>query len=69
MVDPGLKPCPFCGGRPIVNLSNPRPLIYCEGCEACGGDWGTLEDACVHWNTRAATDDYSEGVKEPPEGG
>lgn len=51
-----LLPCPFCGGRGILNLSAPLAYIYCEICDAQGTACDTNKGAVEHWNARAALD-------------
>lgn len=48
-----LKPCPFCDGRAIGNISAHRPYIYCECCDVHGPSYDTIEDAIAAWNCRA----------------
>lgn len=51
-----LKPCPFCGKRPIVHRSlfSEKYRIRCEnGCGAETAPFSTKEKAIEVWNTRA----------------
>lgn len=47
-----IKPCPFCGGNGIANISDPHPYIYCERCDVRGPHYGTIEKAIAAWNKR-----------------
>ena len=51
-----LKPCPFCGGKPITD--NPDLCIYAIYCDDCGaylsGDVALGEDVSEMWNKRAS---------------
>ena len=49
-----LKPCPFCGGAPIVERQGDRRqshMIYCAEC-GCGLETGETWNAGEKWNTR-----------------
>ena len=49
--DEGLKPCPFCGGKP----ARAKKYVRCEDCGACGPytSEDIDDDQCVQdWNTR-----------------
>lgn len=50
-----LLPCPFCGGRGILNLSAPLPYVYCESCYAKGAECDTQKAAFEYWNARVST--------------
>lgn len=51
-----LKPCPFCGNTPKVEITNPGSLIYQPriylSCPECGVD----SMIPTNWNTRPAED-------------
>ncbi len=51
-----LKPCPFCGGTPIVNLQmvSGYTFISCSKCRADGPLRSTHTRAVAAWNLRAA---------------
>jgi len=55
MIDiPELKPCPFCGGEPIVERQGDRRqshIIYCGEC-GCRLETGETWNAGQLWNTR-----------------
>lgn len=59
-----LLPCPFCGGRGILNLSAPLAYIYCEICDAQGTACDTNKGAVEHWNARAALDRIRQEAQE-----
>ena len=45
-----LKPCPFCGGKPIVDKN--QNSVYCADCHM-GTPWtDSIEDAINTWNRR-----------------
>lgn len=50
-----LKPCPFCKGKAIKQMSAERPFVYCESCDANGPECDTIGGAVEFWNTRALT--------------
>lgn len=61
-----LKPCPFCGGRAILESWPMTPFeqicipieekawygVFCNDCAASGPDDITKEDAIAAWNRR-----------------
>jgi len=53
-----LKPCPFCGGKAIIEkdvLGPNRLFIYRGECALCSsrtGDYTEYEEAIKAWNTR-----------------
>lgn len=61
-----LKPCPFCGGKPYVNVIEPHThyivpgipdysggaFVECSEC-SCGISGDNREDAIKNWNRRA----------------
>lgn len=51
---PDLKPCPFCGGKPILVFSLSTSAVRCERqrCLATGPDRKTDERAIAAWNRR-----------------
>lgn len=45
-----IKPCPFCGGKPIVDKN--QNSVYCADCHM-GTPWtDSIEDAIKTWNRR-----------------
>ena len=60
-----LKPCPFCGGRTLLQFDYPfrrRPgvrgcYVKCETCGGCTGNYETIEDAQEAWNMRKDSKD------------
>lgn len=71
MTNPKLKPCPFCGGKPIIKFYDagqepffyytPRYAVQCEwtgedkGCGAEGSHQKVKDIAKEYWNTRVET--------------
>lgn len=53
-----LKPCPFCGGRPVIERKGDRSKSMIIGCEDCGcnmespDEYGTTAIKNWHWNHR-----------------
>lgn len=55
-----MKPCPFCGGRKLYQFVYPyrrKPglrgcYVRCTRCNACTGNYETIEDAREAWNKR-----------------
>lgn len=47
-------PCPFCGGRPVLN-EGAAPYYECADCgaETVSGPADTAEEALAYWNSRA----------------
>lgn len=52
-----LKPCPFCGGRPLSCVNDGTETKFGVICFACGGSISatkdSLEEAAEAWNRRA----------------
>lgn len=49
-----LKPCPFCGGKGILQKWHTMENnICCEDCSASTEQSTVLESAIEYWNTRA----------------
>lgn len=58
-----IKPCPFCGGQPVIKSPNKRPEVVCKKCdirfkaEPCSlhGSYvdELLKESIEIWNTRA----------------
>ena len=53
-----IKPCPFCGGEPIMRIKwpNTKNKLISIGCPKCRlecGDWHTEAKAISVWNRRA----------------
>lgn len=46
-------PCPFCGGKAIVNVNAGNPYIYCERCDVRQTPFDSLAEAETAWNRRA----------------
>ena len=59
-----LKPCPFCGGKAMIETcqcageETPRYRVGCAHCW-CETDWENFceEDAAEKWNRRATDED------------
>lgn len=54
--DEGLKPCPFCGGHPRLDVSKDTGNLYFVVLCGCGGffaSYAGFEDAVRGWNGRA----------------
>jgi hypothetical protein len=50
-----LKPCPFCGGMPMLtNWGLWR--VWCKDCKATAGDFVIMKDAKIAWNNRVKGD-------------
>lgn len=49
---PELKPCPFCGGRAVMQASADLPFAYCESCDSNGSECDSLLAAAQWWNAR-----------------
>lgn len=57
-----LKPCPFCGGDPTMQLSEPGPMdtpedvpffeVHCDNCCAAGPCGIGRQEAEQNWNKR-----------------
>lgn len=52
-----LKPCPFCGGKAIIEhthlCNRKRTQVICQKCGATHGYCGTESAAIKKWNRRA----------------
>lgn len=60
MSETKLKPCPFCGGKPVLLKHNDEDY-YKVFCECCGARQWTFanrtdRDAIRNWNTRKPMD-------------
>ncbi|MFZ4777971.1 MAG: Lar family restriction alleviation protein [Terrimicrobiaceae bacterium] len=51
-VDNTLKPCPFCGGRAILDATLTEAVIVCAGCGTLGPSACTQKEAEDAWNAR-----------------
>ena len=54
-----LKPCPFCGGKAILECEEemgigPEWLVVCLGCHMEGAWFSSKAKATEAWNTRVA---------------
>lgn len=63
-----LKPCPFCGGKPVLLKHNDEDY-YKVFCECCGARQWTFanrtdRDAIKNWNTRKPMDNILEKLEE-----
>lgn len=63
-----LKPCPFCGGKPVLLKHNDEDY-YKVFCECCGARQWTFanrtdRDAIRNWNTRKPMDNIVAELKE-----
>ena len=51
-----LKPCPFCGGKAIIEhthlCNRKRTQVVCQKCGATNGYCGTESTAIKKWNRR-----------------
>ena len=50
-----LKPCPFCGGEPLLVYDGAYASVYCPDDCPGGNDlwWESSDEAVKAWNTRA----------------
>jgi len=63
-----LKPCPCCGSKPIINISNFIPYqITCENpnCQLSGRISGSMDKAIKAWNARHIPEGYKVLPIEP----
>jgi hypothetical protein len=70
MTDPkeALKPCPFCGGRKLKNVTDDGPAwTKCETCEATGPTTFKYQEDGPDWNTRAFFIAEREGLEREVE--
>ncbi len=51
-----LKPCPFCGGEPIVRKAMGEFWLRCEKCRSDGPMLSVEAVAIERWNTRARSE-------------
>lgn len=60
-----LLPCPFCGAKPCEDIQNGYiqkadgsfyQHVWCDTCNASGGEFKTAEEAIERWNTRPRTE-------------
>lgn len=53
-----LKPCPFCGGKPVIYKSMPgrKAWIVCSGCGATSSYSYSEKTAIEAWNKRINND-------------
>ena len=53
-----LKPCPFCGGKPVIYKSMPdrRAWVMCSECGATSPSGFREKTAIKAWNRRANDD-------------
>ena len=67
-----LLPCPFCGAKPCEDIQNGYiqkadgsfyQHVWCDTCNASGGEFKTAEEAIERWNTRPRTE--GRGEQEP----
>lgn len=51
-----IKPCPFCGGKAVLERIHYHLLddSFIVMCEECGGEADTQEEAIEAWNKRLA---------------
>lgn len=65
-----LLPCPFCGAKPCEDIQNGYiqkadgsfyQHVWCDTCNASGGEFKTAEEAIERWNTRPRTEGRGEG--------
>lgn len=56
-----LKPCPFCGGKAVLEKMGYPHHVFCPDCSARitgrGFDTAGEEDAIKKWNKRAGEED------------
>jgi Lar family restriction alleviation protein len=54
MSNEALKPCPFCGGKPINTRDTTfdKYWVFCSVCFASGPHMKTKEEAIAAWNKR-----------------
>lgn len=64
-----IKPCPFCGGKPVVYGNSKACCVVCRECNAnivcsCGRDMypETKAKAIERWNSRATADIVNNGT-------
>ena len=55
-----LKPCPFCGGKSIMNGYR---FIFCSDCRAIIDHLCNQENGITAWNRRAEPEELPEWVK------
>ena len=68
MSETKLKPCPFCGGEPVLLKHNDEDY-YKVFCECCGARQWTFanrtdRDAIRNWNTRKPMDNIVAEMEE-----
>lgn len=54
-----LKPCPFCGGTDLKDLT---AYVYCNGCRCCGPGDNDGTDGVERWNAAPRRDDVPVAV-------
>lgn len=61
---PKLEPCPFCGGKPIINHTLVwGSMVFCETCQARTSPGCTDEEAIKRWNTRHHSEELLDMVE------
>jgi Lar family restriction alleviation protein len=66
----GLLPCPFCGGKPVMEADNNHWMLICDNGECAGhplvimGKGGAKSAAIAAWNRRAPATPAPQGERE-----
>lgn len=59
MVSDKLRPCPFCGGIPFIEVLDDKEVAVLISCSKCGCSFVSYhheDDAVNEWNTRIGVD-------------
>lgn len=66
-----LKPCPFCGGSPVMENETINGVswstVRCTGCGANSGP-SSAELSTVRWNSRVPADETASELETPAGG-